>query len=509
MIAPPIDTSTPSAVPPGVSQAVGVALVAYVVVTYAIALWSRSQVEDAEDFLVAGRRLGLGLAWATLLATWFGAGTLLTAADEVRREGLRAAALEPVGAGLCLVVAGLFFARPLWELRLMTLADFFRRRFGPRAEQVAAALMVPTYFGWIAVQFLAIAHVLELFFGLPVAAGLVLVAVVGTGYTLLGGMWSVTVTDALQLGLLLVGLVVLVIHVLAALGDGVLASAPAALARRLPAGMLEPVPRESMRELLGWGGLLVVAMLGNLSGQDLWQRMFAARSSRVARRACLLAGAAYVGFGAVPVVLGLAARVLLPRTDAAIVPALASMLLSPAVVVVFTVALCSAVMSSIDSGLLSPATVVAKNVLAPRWVGEFDLIWWSRVCVVATAAVSLGFAFAGESAYGLLEDAYSLGLVCLFAPLAFGVATWERVEGQELAALAAMGVGVASWVLHYLAGWSSFGGPALGPWLGALPADLGGCLLSCGAYLVLRARDRVDQSIEGSSANSTEPSSSR
>ena len=98
----------------------------------------QGHIRNAEDFTVAGRRLPLSLAWATLLATWFGAGTLLTQADAVRNEGLSKAALDPWGAGVCLLIAGLFFAKPLWEMKLLTLPDFFRRRFGSAAELFSA-----------------------------------------------------------------------------------------------------------------------------------------------------------------------------------------------------------------------------------------------------------------------------------------------------------------------------------------------------------------------------------
>ncbi|MCA9660538.1 MAG: hypothetical protein KC486_19510, partial [Myxococcales bacterium] len=132
------------------TQLLAAALVAYVVLTYALALRSRRRIRSAEDFLVAGRRLPLGLAAATLLATWFGAGTMLTAADAIHGGGLRLAALEPIGAGLCLLLAGTFLAERLWSLRLLTVADLFRVRFGPRAELLCAALTVPTFLGWIA-----------------------------------------------------------------------------------------------------------------------------------------------------------------------------------------------------------------------------------------------------------------------------------------------------------------------------------------------------------------------
>src|SRR5690606_20484904 len=91
------------------NAALAVALVAFVVLMFGIGLRAQARIRTLEDYLVAGRKLSWPLASATLFATWFGAGTLLTATDETRAEGLRAAALEPIGPGICLVLAGLFF----------------------------------------------------------------------------------------------------------------------------------------------------------------------------------------------------------------------------------------------------------------------------------------------------------------------------------------------------------------------------------------------------------------
>ena len=177
-------------------RVLGATVIGYVLVMFAIGWWTRSRVHDHEDFMVAGRRLPLHLAWATIVATWFGAGAMLTATDTVRAQGLVGAALDPIGAGLCLFLAGWLIARPLWEMKLLTLPDFYGRRFGVRTERLSAVLMIPTYFGWIAAQFVALAHLIEILFGLDVVFGIPLVAIVGMIYTLLGGMWSVTLTDA-------------------------------------------------------------------------------------------------------------------------------------------------------------------------------------------------------------------------------------------------------------------------------------------------------------------------
>jgi len=360
---------------------------------------------------------------------------------------------------------------------LLTVSDFFRRRFGPRAELLSALVLVPSYFGWIAAQLVALAGLLELIFGLDPAAGILISAGVAMGYTLLGGMWSVTLTDAVQIALVLAGLAVLAVLVVAELGGG---SDPAAglarLAAETPAEFLLPVPVGSATEIVGWLGILAVGALGNLPGQDLLQRVFASRSAAVARGACLIAGGLYLSFGLLPILMGLSARLLVPDgVEQSILPALAGMFLAPIPAVIFVLALVSAVLSTLDSAILSPSGVLAQNVL-PRW-SRMSPLGLNRWSVVGVTAASVAMAFAGEDAYSLLEDAYELPLVGLFVPLALGL---YRPPGREAPALAAMGAGAGLWVLHYALGWESFLAPWL-PW--PVPGSLAITACSLAAYL--------------------------
>ena len=467
---------------PGVdSSIVGVALVVNVVLLFGLAFWVRGRITTSEDYLVAGRQLGVPLAAATLFATWFGAGTLLVATDEVRNEGLRAAALDPIGAGFCLLLAGMFFAVPLWRMKLITLVDFYRVRFGPRAETLGALLMVPGYFGWIAAQFVALALLLELFFGIDPALGLLIVATVGAGYTLIGGMWSVVVTDALQSALLVIGLVVIAVAALLALGNGDVTAGGLRLLEETPPDRLALVPHENIESVLGWLAVLAAGALGNLPGQDLMQRIFASRTATVARRACLVAGLAYLVLGAIPVGLGLTAALLAPDDERAILPILAGLLLHPVGAVVFVLAIVSAVLSTIDSAILAPAGVIAENLLRRLPQRRVSRLGLDRICVLGVALASLAVAYLGEDAWTLLETAYEVGLVSLLVPLVMGLAS---SRGREPAALAAMTVGTVSWLAHLLIGWEWFAEPWLRDGMGlVLPVGLSCAACALVAYL--------------------------
>lgn len=408
--------SNRSAVDPvNLSTILAITVVAYAVLMLAIGWWARGRVETSEDFLVAGRKLPLVLAAPTLLATWFGAGTLLTATDEVRAGGLRMAALEPFGAGLCLIFAGLLLAPKLWRMKLLTLGDFYARRFGVRAERWSAMLMVPSYLGWIAAQYVALAGMLEISFGLPASIGLALVAAVGIAYTLLGGMWSVTVTDALQILLVFVGLLALAWAVLAELGG--LTLGLSRIWAEMPAHKRVIIPSEDAAALIGWLGVLAIGALGNLPGQELSQRMFAARDERTAVWACHLAGIGYLTVGLIPLAIGLAADLLVPGAPGqSTLTTLAQLFLSPGMAVVFTLVLMSAVLSTIDSALLSPSSVLAQNLAWPLLRERLEPRGWTelgvnRACVLVVGVSALITAYVGEDAYSLLEEAYALGMV--------------------------------------------------------------------------------------------------
>ena len=462
------------------------ALSLYTGALFAAAWISRRRISSFTDYLVAGRRLGVGLATAGLLATWFGAGTLLASAEEVRDTGLRAAALEPVGPGICLLLVGLFYAARLRRSGLLTLSDFFARRFDRKSEIASAVLMVASFFGWIAAQFTVLAALLETLFGIPPGVGLLVAFGVTVGYTLIGGMWSVTLTDAAQAVVVAVGLGALFLSAMAELGapggGGFLAGVFSGLERLVgdtPPHLLEIVPSGG-EAFAVWAGLLVAGALGNIPGQDVLQRVFAAKSEAVARRACLLSGSLYLVLGLLPVGLGLAVRLLAPGESGEILDLLARILFSPPAALALLLVVVSALLSTADSALLSAGSVLSQNLLRHAFPGASRLLL-SRLAVLIVGAGSLYLAHRGLSAYALLEDAYELTLVGLFIPLTIGLYSKRGGPGAAIAAIAA---GAGLWALHLAADWSFFLDPLLVPAGVFVPGAVGLTAASAAGYLI-------------------------
>jgi solute:Na+ symporter, SSS family len=423
----------------------------YLLALLGVSFASARRVHNEEDYIVAGRRLPLWLAWGTLLATWFGAATVLGAAEAARKEGLRGTILDPFASGCALIVAGLFFAKPLWEMKLLTMADFYGRIYGKRAEVTAGLIMIPGYFGWIGAQYIALAGLQEHYFGIDERAGIVLAAGVILLYTLIGGMWSVTLTDTLQMFVILVTLVILGFVTFSQLGGGSVTDGFNRLITKTDPDRLTLLPQAGTAAAVAWTATWASGVFGNIPGQDLTQRIFASKDSTTAKRACILAGAIYIGFGLLPVGMGLASNILVPNMadDQTILGVLADGFLTPVTASIFIVALVSCIVSTATSAVLAPACILAHNLvgLVPKLERGNELearkLLIDRLSVLSITLGGVAAAFSGKSILDLLELSLSIVVVTLFVPMVVGL--FGKPRG-EAAAIAAMIAGFAVWI---------------------------------------------------------------
>src|SRR5262245_10384362 len=166
------------------------------------------RIKNEDDYILGGRTLGYWLAAFTIFATWFGAETCISSAGAIYEKGLAGGSADPFGYGLCIVFMGLVFAVPLWKRKLTTLADLFRQRYSPAVENTAVLLMVPTSLFWSAAQIRAFGQVLDASSAVGVGAAITLAAAVVIVYTAFGGFRADVITDLIQGGLIILGLVV-------------------------------------------------------------------------------------------------------------------------------------------------------------------------------------------------------------------------------------------------------------------------------------------------------------
>ncbi|HSG49198.1 MAG TPA: sodium:solute symporter family protein [Longimicrobiales bacterium] len=411
----------------------------YIGIQFAIGIIVSRRIRDEDDYLVAGRSLGPVLTAFTVFATWFGAETCIGAAGAVYEMGLAGGSADPFGYGLCVILTGIIFAIPLWRLRLTTLADLFRIRFGHAVERMAVILLVPTSLFWAAAQVRAFGQVLSSASGLEVELAIGMAALVVIGYTMFGGLLADAWTDLVQGIALLLGLAVLAVMVLRAEGTAPLAA--------LDPGRLDPLGGGELGAL----GLLeewAIPVVGSLVAAELVARMVSARSPGVARNATVVAGAAYLMVGLVPVVLGLAGSVLLPGLEHGeqILPLLAQEYLPAALYVVFAGALVSAILSTVDSALLVASSLLSHNIVVQLRPGLSEKL---KVRIARAGVAILGvcaylMAVRADRVYELVEESSAFGSAGIVIVVAFGLFTRIGGTGSALAALVA---GVTTWVL--------------------------------------------------------------
>jgi SSS family transporter len=451
-------------------NALTLGLLAYVGLQLCIGVFAARRVATEQDYLLAGRTLGPLMATASVFATWFGAEACVGAAGQAYREGLSPMSVEPFAYGLALVAVGLVLAAPLWRAGVTTFPDYLRRRFSPAVERFAAILHIPGSLLWAAAQVRAFGQVLSATAGIDLELAVTIAAGVAIVYTAMGGLLADVVTDLMQGGVLVVGLLVVTIAVIAEAG-GVSGALETAAQR---------TPTHEGPGALATAEAWLIPIGGSLVSQEVLARAMAARSPNVARGSVVAGGVAYVLAGSMPLVIGLVGAGMVPGLDDGeqIMPVIARDHLHPIVYVMFAGALISAILSTIDSALLVAGSLLSRNVLhAGRDdVPDATRLRTARLSVIGFGLLAWLLAFRSDSVFSLVEQASGFGSAGMVVVLLVGL--FGRTGGPR-AALATLGTGVAAWVvLRYVITDFPY------PWLVGL-------LASVVAWFSVRALERV------------------
>jgi len=417
----------------------------YMIFMLGIGYWSSRKIHDTKDYIIAGGRMGWWLSIGTIFATWFGAETCMGASSTAFEKGLLGVIADPFGAGLCLILAGLFFAKAFHDLKAETIIDYFEDRYGRKFAGLLGILYIPVYLGWIAAQFLAFGTILHALTNLPEIPAILVSAAVVVLYTYMGGLWADAVTDLYQMVFILLGLLVLFPLLVQDLGGF------RAILDQIEPSRLYFYPHSTSG--LDWLNYLQAWMLvgiGSLPAQDLFQRLMAPRNGAMAQKASIFAGALYIVIGLIPVFLGIFGRVALPNgVGESILIDLALKYLSTPLMALIVGALVSAIMSTADSALLAPAGIIGHNLvsyLKPDASEELQLAWCRR-SILIVAGLSLVLALYFKNIYTLCTQAWGVLLVGGAAPMIAGL-YWKKTTPAGAAAGAVCGI--LAWILFTL-----------------------------------------------------------
>lgn len=362
-------------------------IVIYLVGCMVAGIWMRRFVRGVEDFAVAGREMDVNLGIASLAATELGLVTIMYTAQLGFEKGFAGATIGVIMA-LAMYVVGRtgFVIQPLRAAGVMTIPELFEKRFGTKVRWLAGLFVVlggvlnMGIFLRLGGEFLVYAT------GLPIGylewvmtalLGLVLV------YTALGGMLSVLVTDYLQFLVMGLGIVVTSVLVIANLGwtgivDGLSQSwaaqqnGAAATGLKMSAHPFNPLHSSSF----GWGYILW-QLVFQTAVVTTWQttisRVLSSKDEHTAKRIYRRTAFYLVGRFGLPGLWGAGAFVYFANRGAlpegldslTAMPAYLSTILPIGLIGIVVAAMLAAEMSTDSGYLLTWATVIANDLVAP------------------------------------------------------------------------------------------------------------------------------------------------
>ncbi|MCA0986562.1 sodium:solute symporter family protein [Guptibacillus algicola] len=403
----------------------------YGVIYYIGAFMASNKSESASDMMVAKRSLPLWISMFTMAATWVGGGYISGTAESTYSFGL-AWAQAPWGYALSLIIGGIFYARKMRRYEFMTMIDPLEQRYG---KKVAGVLYIPALLGevfWSGAILTALGTTFGTILGLDFQTSIILSAIIAIAYTVVGGMWSVAFTDVFQMLAVMIGLFLVLPFALSEVGG--LSSVwsnyqtdMGSYANLFPPldGWTDP---EWGNSYWNWWDFALLLILGGIPWQVYFQRVLSAKTEKTAMWlsitagfVCILAAIPAVIIGAIGLDTDWASLgVNAPDNPAMILPYVLQYLTPDIIGAIGLGALAAAVMSSMDSSILSASSMAAWNLYRPLFKpnassDQLKKIIKRSIILVGIAATII--ALNVQSVYALWYLAADLVYVILFPQL--------------------------------------------------------------------------------------------
>ncbi|MBU7013465.1 MAG: sodium:solute symporter family protein [Theionarchaea archaeon] len=373
--------------------------------------------KNVDDFLVAGRNLNLPLTAGSLMATWTGAAAVTGYTAWIYEAGYSMMWIAVFTTTSLLLIA-LVLSRRLQKLGYLTVCDILRDHYDKRTKTVGAVLISVYCIGVVSGEFLGGAYILSAGLGYDFSVALLLTAGIVLSYCLLGGLWAVALTDLVQFCLLAAGLAIAVPSVLRMAGGWTVLHHTVA---EIDPGHLDIFAYASSDVIIAWA---VIIFASNLIAPDIYQRMYAARSGRIARMATGITGLWDVFLTVAAIILGLSAFLRFqgePLGDM-VLPRLIMDVFPRGFTWFFMVVLVAVIMSTADSLLVVAGGTLYHDVLGKE---ESSSVASIRVLTLGSGVVSLGLCFYFESIMDSILFSSSVYAAGLFIPV-ISALVWKK-----------------------------------------------------------------------------------
>lgn len=430
-------------------------IILYMIFSVIIGLYNSREIKNSTDYILAGRSTPLYMAIATVFATWFGSESVVGIPPVFLNDGLRGIIAEPIGSGCCLIIVGLFYAAKLYRMKLVTIGDFYRQKYGKLVELLVSLAICVSYLGWLSAQIVALGLVIKLVchdaisFEMGMFFGLAIVMF----YTFLGGMKSLLVMDFIQMIVIIVGLLSVAFLVSGSFEGG----AKEVISIAVADNKFQFWPETNFYDTLEFIAAFLTLALGSVPQQDVFQRVMSSKNEKIAVLGSTIGGVMYIAFCFVPIFITYAISQLSPEIfqqtieaggdQQRILPDYIFSQMPVFVQVLFFGALISAIMSTASGTLLAPSALLAENILKDLLkLSDKGIVLTLRIGVFAFGLMVYFYSYlnvsAGISIIEIIKNAYLVTLCGAFVPLTFGV-YWKN--SNSFGAITSIIFGVGTW----------------------------------------------------------------
>lgn len=405
---------------------VSICISIYLLVTILIGFWAARRVKTSNDYILAGQNLPAVVVGVTIFSTWFGSEMIMGVPGYFIKEGWKGLIIDAGGSLLCLSIISLFFVKPIYELKILTINDYFKIRYNKSIELTSSLILIFSYFSWVASQLLALAYIFQSLYGWEVFTGVLVAAGIIVLYTFVGGMWAVSLTDLIQAVVMILGLLY-IFFLLNKESEGIVN----VLSKQSPE--FRSIGPDS--DFYSWTDYFykwAVFGIGAIVSQEIYQRVLSAKSQVKAKNGVFIGGLMMATFGILPSLIGLLIVQIYPELLSVndgqnLLPEMVNKYMSVPVQVIFFGALISAILSTSSGAILAPATVLAENIIKPNSANFSDkkLLHTTRLSVLIMAIVSCMYTLLNDSIHDLVVNSVTLITTCLTAPFVLGV-YWKK-----------------------------------------------------------------------------------
>ncbi len=418
-------------------------VVIYLLIMLGIGYYSSKKIKSNEDFVVAGRRLGPILLAGTLAATEIGGGSSLGVVEKSYGAWGLSASWYVIAMGIAFIILSLF-APKLRRAEVKTVPEYFRRRYGKSSGLITTLIMMIPLIGLTAIQFIASATVLSIMLGINYQLAVTIVAIVITIYAIMGGLWSVTLTDFIQVFLIVIGMALAIPFSLR------LAGGMPNVVANVPEGTFNMFKGISPATIVS---LVVMYIASFAVGQEAVSRFYAAKDEKAAVQGSVISAVINLVFAFIPTILGIItlALVNMGKIDSTILmqggaryalPHLAMNTMPAIVIGILFAGIISATMSSADSDLLGAGAIFGNEVYKVYINKDADNDQVMKVTKIVMAIIGLfAYLFAlfnTGSIIKVLMFAFSLRAAGAFFPYIIGL-YWDKASSAGTVASLILG----------------------------------------------------------------------